>query len=531
MKNLIILLTAIFSLSLNFSCTTLGSGHKGEHPTPEIRHYPTAAIQKFNIAEMYRLSGDYARAILEYQDAANLDTASVTIYTRLAEAYLNIHKYKDALDSYSKALDLEPGNSELRNIRAQISLLVGDVSGAEKDWQAIRRNDPDFLDAFFHLHELYVQGKDYDKAEENLRLLLKSAPDNEDALTYMTDVLKKENKLDEAIPYARKLIRLYPQKGPYYYSLIQIYLMRDKEDKALAVIRDWVEASDDKLESQLFLTNFYISRDEYDEAFRALQPLRSRWQENWWISHLAALIYESKNEPDSVLFYYNRAISFKNSGTLPFQGYAYWAYDHKMYDLALQVTGEGLKRDSLNVQLHLLRGNTYSEMGLLAQAVDEFETVMSLRPEDTTLAHQLALLYDRLGNYSKSDMYYQDLIAMDAKDDLALNNYSFSLAERGENLDDALDMVNRAIEVNPDNSSYYDTKAWILYKIGEVSQAYDIMQKVLQMGDANAEIYFHQAEILFSLNRKADGLAVLKKALELDPDYKAAQIRLQEVEQ
>ena len=83
------------------------------------RSYPTIAMQIFSIAEIYRISGNYSRAILEYQEALKYDTNSVTIYNSIGDAYFNLYKYNSAMDYYKKSLRLEPTQYDLKNRLAE----------------------------------------------------------------------------------------------------------------------------------------------------------------------------------------------------------------------------------------------------------------------------------------------------------------------------------------------------------------------------------------------------------------------------
>ena len=460
-----------------------------------IRTYPTMAIQKFNLAELYRQNKEYARAVLEYQDASLLDTLSATIQIRLAESFLYMYKYEEAVVSYQKALKITPNDVKMRNIVAQIYQILGKVEKAEKEWLYIIDNDPEFTEALIQL----------------------------------TKLLKKQNRLKEAIFYSEKLVDSNPENGLYQYELIRLYLMIENENKAVKVMRSWVKNSEDKLESILFLTNFLISQNSFDEAYAVLKPCQGRWQENWWISHLMAMIFENKHEADSIRFHYKRAISFDDAGIIPFEAYAFWAYDNNLFQEAIEVSDRGLERDSTNLRLHLLIGNSYEDMDDMESAINEFEILYQMRPKDMNILHKLALLHDGDKNYSRSDVLYFAILEENEKDDLALNNWSYSLAERGSNLEKALKMSETAIQLNPENAAYYDTKAWILYKNKNYEAALSSMYKAFKYDSLNAELYYHIGEIVLAMGEFEKAREYFEKAIKLAPDYVVALKRLEDL--
>jgi len=128
----------------------------------------------------------------------------------------------------------------------------------------------------------------------------------------------------------------------------------------------------------------------------------------------------------------------------------------------------------------------------------------------------LAQFYANLGDgnhqlkeHKQSDKYYEKALEIEPKNVFVLNNYSYYLSLRDENLERAEELSARANEIEPNQSNYEDTYAWILYKQGKYVAAKEWLEKALNNGgDKNTVILEHLGDVHAKLNN-------MDKALEL----------------
>ncbi|MFQ5770710.1 MAG: tetratricopeptide repeat protein, partial [bacterium] len=138
----------------------------------------------------------------------------------------------------------------------------------------------------------------------------------------------------------------------------------------------------------------------------------------------------------------------------------------------------------------------------------------------------LAAAYDEMGEYEKSLEYYQKALQIDPDNATILNNYSYSLSERGERLEEALEMVNKALEVEPENGAFLDTIGWVYYKLGDYKKALEYIKKSIAVRDESAEVLEHLGDIYEKLGQMDLAIQFWKKAMELEPDRKSLLLKL-----
>ncbi|HAP60934.1 MAG TPA: hypothetical protein DCR93_16020, partial [Cytophagales bacterium] len=122
--------------------------------------------------------------------------------------------------------------------------------------------------------------------------------------------------------------------------------------------------------------------------------------------------------------------------------------------------------------------------------------------------------YNALKQYPKSDRAYEDALRLDPDNLFVLNNYSYFLSLRGENLNRARDLSTRLVELEPDNSTYLDTHAWVLYQLGEYQSAANYLKRAVNQGSPSGTILEHYGDVLYRLNRVDEALKQWERALE-----------------
>ena len=100
-----------------------------------------------------------------------------------------------------------------------------------------------------------------------------------------------------------------------------------------------------------------------------------------------------------------------------------------------------------------------------------------------------------------------------------LNNYSYFLSLRKEKLDEAEKMSTKLIQENPDNATYLDTHAWVLYNLGKIEEARKVIEKAIQQKEnVSGAIVEHYGDILYKLGKPKEALEEWKKAKQMGGD-------------
>ena len=140
-------------------------------------------------------------------------------------------------------------------------------------------------------------------------------------------------------------------------------------------------------------------------------------------------------------------------------------------------------------------------------AADQYiEKYISLLKEksatEAAIATNLASIYSEAGILDKAEKYYWQAISSDIGNPTRLNNIAYFLIDRNRNINEGMELVDKAIDLSPDNYNYLHTKGWGLYKQGKYKEALEILQKSWNLRREQA-VYKHEAFLHLEAAKKA----------------------------
>ena len=167
---------------------------------------------------------------------------------------------------------------------------------------------------------------------------------------------------------------------------------------------------------------------------------------------------------------------------------------------------------------YLVLGSVQYEEKEYAKAITNLKTGESFAGNDRLKVEFYPLLaesYGKIGHLDMSDDYYMRSLKIDSLNVVVLNNYSYSLAVRGDNISKAISMSKFTIEKEPYNSTYLDTYAWIMYQSNNLAEAEKYIRRAIEYGGGtNPEILSHYGDILSKRGKTEDAVAAWNEALK-----------------
>ena len=123
---------------------------------------------------------------------------------------------------------------------------------------------------------------------------------------------------------------------------------------------------------------------------------------------------------------------------------------------------------------------------------------------------------------------YDSALVYNPSNVLVLNNYAYYLSEEDKELDKAEQMSLRTIKAEPNNATYLDTYAWILYKQQRYEEAYTYIEQALAADSVPSDVlYEHAGDICYRMGDTARAVDYWKQALEVQRKAEAVEQRLE----
>ncbi|HMP04546.1 MAG TPA: tetratricopeptide repeat protein, partial [Gemmatales bacterium] len=154
-----------------------------------------------------------------------------------------------------------------------------------------------------------------------------------------------------------------------------------------------------------------------------------------------------------------------------------------------------------------------------------------LESEREKFARILGSMYGDMGDVDKATKMLRPLL-LKKPDDAGLNNdLGYIWADLKHNVDEAAAMIKKAVDAEPDNSSFLDSYGWALFRQGKLEEARDFLKRATaKPRGQNIEILDHYAEVLWALGERDEAKAIWKKAVEVATPAHRDQQRKQAIE-
>jgi tetratricopeptide (TPR) repeat protein len=448
----------------------------------------------YQLARFYREAKDYRKAIDVYENAIVNFPDKHDLYFELAAMYSSESEFQAALSVYDKLEKLIGTDERISLPREHIYMETGEFEKAYFEIQNLITRYPGEARYYGILAELYSSMQMYSEALESYKKLFELDPENGMAQLSISDFYIQRGKFDDAMYYLRAAFRNpgleYSDKVQVYSALVQDYsLIENYHDKIEQLGLILIENYPERIMAKAIICELYIYTGEYARASDLLYELYKSAPDNQgFAEQLIAVTSFNEDHMKTIELGRSMINSFPGSGSIHyFLGIAYHNTDET--DLAIKTFENALNAEGINQEMKI--------MVLL----------------------YLADLYNQIKDFKKSDRFFERILEIDNTNLIAMNNYAYYLALREERLDLAKEYSFRTVEKSPDNASYLDTYAWILYKLGHYEDALFYIELSYRNGGENSyDIVKHYGEILLKLGKFEEALEFLVKARELSAD-------------
>jgi tetratricopeptide (TPR) repeat protein len=527
----------------------------------EIQH--DRALRHFIEGSALDAKGSFAEAILEYQEAI-LQDPNATVYYTISRDYMLLGKFDRAIETAEEAVRLDPQNILYRENLGTLYFNISKPDLAISEYEKIVSIDSNYTAAYFALARLY-QSAQPQKSITIYEKMLDKNGDQLEVLFLCAQLYSSLGRFDEAAAKYKRMLDLDPSNKPLQKQLAETYAKGGRLDKAQALLETMIETDTTDIEVVASLADVYLDQKQFQKSIELYQRLLSSGIKNTEIKFRVGVGFFGLTEHDSTLtlkaigifqemrnespgdwrpLWYLGAIAanqhkdslagiyFEQVTKLEeHHGDAWWffgtsLFEQGKYDSVLGEMDKAQKFLPNDFRFYLLQGLALTRMDKQEEALPSLSRAYKLNPKDLNTLSTFALTLDGLHRYKESDKIYEDGLVQFPKSALLLNNYSYSLSERGLQLKRALQMASEAVTAEPDNASYLDTYGWVFYKLEKYEDAAVYIEKSIATGKASSVVHEHLGDIYQKLGKKEKALDLWKKALEMDPKNEAAKAKI-----
>ena len=474
----------------------LGQEKKGEKAMKEaVRSDETNFWYKQTLAAYYQQKRDVPKAIAVYEDMAHQFPSRLEPLISLVDLYGQTKSYPEEIKALNRLEELD-GKSE------QISM--------EK-------------------FRCYLQMGDKEKAFNEIESLSKEYPYDMSYRNILGDVYLDNGKTQEAYDTYQRILEEVPGYAPTVISLAQYYKKTGNDSLYRAQI-DTILVNDNvlpdtkmELMRQLILISEQTTKDS-TKIVGLFKRILERPQQNADLAMLCAQYMISKKMEKESVPVLNQILSIDpENKPARLQLLSYAIRDNDM-DEVVRVAAPALEYNPDAMEFYYYLGLAYYQKKETEKALDVFRKGIRQVNEKSD-KNIVSDFYAILGDiYSTKEMKAEAYAAYDSAlvynpDNIAtLNNYAYYLSVERKDLDKAEEMSYRTVKAEPENATYLDTYAWILFEKARYTEARIYIEQAMRNGgDTSQVIVEHCGDIYYMLGEKDKALEYWKKAEGMDP--------------
>lgn len=545
---------------LLWSCAGSAPGGNGSDARPTAANRGKA-LEHFRAGALHDFVNRYDAALLEYHRALRYDSTNARILTAIGRDFFRTEQYPDAIRYLRRAHRYAPQDRTVLHYLAESHLKLNRIREAIPFYEALHRLDPydtsvhanliylftrtgqteklvDLREGLvelsgyqseyaYQLLTLYLQLDRRRPARDLIRKLLVKQPQEPRSWIIYGNILELEKDPEGAITAYRRALALDADAEKTLRQIYSIYAERENWEGLVATFDTLMTERPGDNRVALYLAEGYFRTDRLERAETLLLPLLDTadagGEAAQWMGRIAA----RRGESAMARAYFRRFAEAEPWNARAWEFLAALHFRDGDFEGSRRALEKGLESNPANPDLLSLYGTTLQQLGRPAQALEPLQTAYRHNPRELGTIVTLGLVLDALGHYAALDSLFQEAIRYHPDNALLLNNYSYSLGERGVDLDLALDLARRAVRQDPENGSFLDTIGWIHFRLGNLDDARHYLEKAVALRPGSAEIHGHLGDLYERLGRLGDARHHWQRALELDPDLERLRVKLE----
>ena len=312
------------------------------------------------------------------------------------------------------------------------------------------------------------------------------------------------------------------------YFLGQMYLRDNQPQKAIQAFVKVVAQNPANPQARQLLAGAYAAGGDLKGAIATLSEVIDYLPQ---LAETLALYLEQDGQLKEASAAYTVALSQQpNNRQLKLRRIAA-LYSAKDYDQAARLAAEARKQHPDDVNFPRWQARALFDAGDRNSAIAVAESAVKTFPKDAQTQFVLVNLYQDAGRSTDAEKLLRQMLANEPSNPTVLNHLGYLLANRGDQLDEAVTLVKKALDAKPDQPEFLDSLGWAYYKRGELNDAVKYLSQAAAKLPDNSEVQDHLGDAHAKRGSMQDAIAAWTKALAGDGqgiDKAAVDRKLQE---
>ena len=573
-KNIIWLLVAVWTL---VSCGTVKNAK--EKPAVVLAQSSLTPKQQrkydYFFLEAMRLKEkkDYASAFGLLQHCLDIHPNAASALYEVSQYYMFLRQVPQGQEALEKAVASAPDNYWYSQGLASLYQQQNELDKAITLLEQMAVRFPGKQDPLFNLLDLYGRQEKYDEVISTLNRLEKHMGKNEQLSMEKFRIYLQMKDDKKAFQEIESLVQEYPMDMRYQVILGDVYLQNGKKQEAYDVYQKVLAAEPDNPMAIFSMASYYKQTGQeglYQQQLDTLL-LNKKVTPDTKVSVMRQMIVENEQaDKDStqIIALFDRIMKQEQDDPQIPMLYAQYLLSKNMEAESVPVLEQVVDLDPTNKAARMMLVGTAVRKEDYKQIIKVCEPGIEATPDALEFYYYLAIAYNQAEQpdsvvsickralehttadskkevvsdfYSiLGDMYhtqkqmkeayaaYDSALVYNPSNIGALNNYAYYLSVERRDLDKAEEMSYKTVKAEPNNATYLDTYAWILFEKGNYAEARIYIDNAMKSDDEKSDVIVEHCGDIYYMTGDVDGaLSYWKKALEMGSESKTLKQKIE----
>ena len=502
---------------------------------------PNAPEVYYNLAGYYVTMRNDSLSRFNFEKAAELAPKNTTYLEKLGQFYINSKDYESAIKAYEKLYAIQHDNPDVITILLQ---LYGTQNNYDKMIAMLDRletvqGSSDRI-SLTKMQVYQQQGKKKEQ-EDVLKSMVKKYPNDPNYKVMYCNWLMNNGRSKDAYKTLNQVLKDDPKNVGAQLAMLDYYSSQHKADKTMELTSQLLVSKDIPSNTKAALLRQTIIDNEQHHGdstamLNLLDKTLSQPQENGDIYLMKAAYMSLHHMPDSLIdSVYVQALNVEPDNSRARILLLQDLWTKKEYDHIIAVAHPGQEYNPDDMAFYYFEGLAHYMKKDNDKTLATFQKGISQRNKDSD-PDIVADFYSIMGDIQHEKG--QDSLAFDSYEKSiqwkpdnvgTLNNYAYYLSEVNRDLPKAEQMSRKTIDAEPNNSTFLDTYAWILFMEGKYADAKTYIDRAIANDSTLSDVVLEHAGDIYSMNgdndkaleywnkaaAKGEGSATLQKKIKL----------------
>lgn len=523
-------------------------------PTPPAKAEASESIDT-SCSYFYFLWGTHAESTKKYTEAQEAyenalicDPDADYVLHRLPVLLIKMEKHQAAAQWLREAIKKNPEDIDSQLLLARLAVNNGDTGEAISIYEQILQLAPDNSSVRLRLGYLYTQQGRYKEGETTVRTLLKNDPNSYYALLFLarlavqsgdhtTAATLYEKILPEnwSIDLATEMAEFYSMKEQYkrvselYTAVLEkepeneqaalgrvhAMLRLEQNNEALNELKRIRSFSAKPTNIDLFTSRVYLRMQNFSKANALLEGILAH-EESSTARYLLAIIRYQNNKKEAALAHLKKITKadgeFEDGIALQVRILNELSRSTEALNLVKKLINNPKQRRPV---FYSILAGIYVSQHRRGEAAKVFVDGTSLYPENATLFFEYGLFLEQEGRQKEAITSMEKALNLQADHVEALNYLGYTWADNNIHLEKALEYIQKANSLKPNNGYILDSLSWVYFRLGELDKASSTMDQALALIPEDPNILDHAGDIHWAAGHKNKAREAWRKAMNL----------------